>query len=295
MKTIKYLFIASLLLVYTSAVAQSDTTVRNNSKSESIIIISEKENEDSSTVVIEVGRVKIDIGDDNKIKVKRIIEKDSFNSCEREVNIRNKKIYTMYLLGFNIGICNFLPEKNVPDRFEAKSNSTDVHWYLVTQRIKLAPNFTFKWGLDINWRNYRFSDNLIFDKSETTGVYDAYIDTVTSYSKNKLMARYVTVPLMMEIHTREIRRWKSMGITFGAGFGQLINAKQKLISQEKGKQKFNENFGFSRQRIDLLGKLAIGRVVVYGTYGLTPMFREADVSYATKYTPYSIGLQVVGL
>ncbi len=298
---LKLALIATMLITINS-VAQTSDTLKSKKydnfpdRETNILIIEEKGDGDTS-VVIEAGKVKVSIGEQGKISImKNNGEKD--NTSKELVfssKKKRKKVQTSFLTGFDLGAANFVPEKNVPDRFEALYNSTDVHWYLVSQRYNFTPNVSFKWGLDINWRNYRLENDLKFQKDKTTGVYNAFLDANTSYSKNKLMARYLMLPIMIEFHTSKMRSWKSMGVAFGASFGQLLGGKQKLVSSDYGKQKFRESFGFSRQRIDLIAKLTIGRIVIYGNYGITPMFRSADVNYSTKYTPYSVGLQLIGL
>ncbi len=275
----------------TTSTSKSDTTIIGE---ESILIIEEKEDGDDK-VTITLGGISINIGEDDKVEIKR--ESETFEVDGKSIRLsrkKRKKVQTHFLTGFDMGVANFTPDENVPDRFEALSSSTDVHWHLVAQRYNFTPNFSFKWGIDFNWRNYRFSDDLRFVKDKNTGVYHSFIDSTVSYSKNKLMARYLMIPLMLELHTANLRSWKTMGLAIGASFGQLLGGKQKLISPEYGKQKFRENFGFSPQRIDAIAKISIGRVTLYGNYGITPMFKDVDVDFATNYIPYSIGLQLLG-
>lgn len=298
MKNYKYLVMLTLYLVaYGICGAQTEEDKKSDTTVENILVIEEKK-EGDSVVTINIKNYKIKIGENNSVSISKRDETEETNDEGQTITIgtkkKKKKVQTHVLTGLDLGIANFSPEDNVPDRFEAMSKSIDVHWYLVSQRINIAEVFSFQWGLDINWRNYKFSDDIIFQKQPNTGVYTSYLDSNISYSKNKLMARYVSLPVLLELHTKKTHSWKTFGVAFGASFGQLIGAKQKLISAENGKQKKRANYGFSPQRIDLIAKVTLGRLTVYGNYGLTPMFRSADVDFTTEYRPYSFGIQLLG-
>jgi hypothetical protein len=49
---------------------------------------------------------------------------------------------------------------------------------------------------------------------------------------------------------------------------------------------------FNRQRISATGRIGIGHFTVFGTYQLTPLFKEG---VAAAIRPYTVGLTISGL
>jgi hypothetical protein len=75
----------------------------------------------------------------------------------------------------------------------------------------------------------------------------------------------------------------------GMSAGYLVDARNKQISSERGKQKHDGNFNLNNWRFATIGELGVGGIRLYGSYGLTNMF-EQSVS-RIEFHPYTIGLR----
>ena len=106
----------------------------------------------------------------------------------------------------------------------------------------------------------------------------AFSDSL-KFTKNKLVNKYLTVPLMLEFSLGKRKNWKSFRLAAGAEFNLYLDAWQKQISAELGKQKeFKGNYNFSQTPINLVVRLGVGQLTFYGTYAITPMFNSSQQS-----------------
>jgi len=128
--------------------------------------------------------------------------------------------------------------------------------------------------------NFRYENNISYHKSP------AYIfrDSV-NFSKNKLYASYLSVPLMINVNTRP---GKKKGLSFSAGVsaGYLIGSRNKQISEERGKVKTKGDFDLEQFRLAYVGELGLGPIRLFGSYSIRPLHGTGLKQY-----PYSVGLR----
>jgi hypothetical protein len=107
------------------------------------------------------------------------------------------------------------------------SKSTHVNLSYVNY-FKIYKNFIqFSAGVGIDWNNYRFSKNITL--SPKADSMNLVVDNI-NYSKNKLMAKYVTVPLQLHFATKPNKKGDMLGVAGGVELGYLLNGRQKQIS-----------------------------------------------------------------
>ncbi len=194
-------------------------------------------------------------------------------------------------LGLDLGLCGAISENIASTTKPAsltynpfndlkQTKSINVKFYLLQQRINLINHhLNFRWGMGITWNNFRFNNNLTF--ATTNGsphIMYAFSDSL-KFTKNKLVNKYLTVPLMLEFSLGKRKNWKSFRLAAGAEFNLYLDAWQKQISAELGKQKeFKGNYNFSQTPINLVVRLGVGQLTFYGTYAITPMFNSSQQS-----------------
>jgi hypothetical protein len=140
-----------------------------------------------------------------------------------------------------------------------------------------------KYGFGIESNNYFYKTNLTYVDGANPYVIRDNVD----FSKNKLVASYLTVPLMLNINTAPNERRKALQISAGVSTGLLYRARQKQISDDRGKQKQSTNFNLERWKMSLVGELGLGPVKFYGSYALTPLHR-----YGVEQLPYNVGIRL---
>jgi hypothetical protein len=110
-------------------------------------------------------------------------------------------------------------------------------------------------------------------------------DKGSVFSKNKLVANYLTVPLMVNINTNPSKVKKGFQISAGVSGGYLIGARQKQKGAT-GMDKNKTDFNFEQFKLAYVGELGLGPVKLYGSYSMTPLHK-----YGLNQFPYTVGIR----
>jgi hypothetical protein len=153
------------------------------------------------------------------------------------------------------------------------NKSTNVNLSYVNY-FKIYKNFIqFSAGVGIDWNNYRFSKNITL--SPKADSMNLVVDNI-NYSKNKLMAKYVTVPLQLHFATKPNKKGDMLGVAGGVELGYLLNGRQKQISEEKGKQKIDDDYNLADLRLGYTLCANYGNTGIYAKYYPTSTFKETQ-------------------
>ena len=170
------------------------------------------------------------------------------------------------------------------DWFDLRNGkSVNVNIWFFMQRLNLVKHVVnLKYGLGLELNNYRYSEDIKFQKS---GLPLVIMDTI-DYSKNKLAADYITVPIMLNFNFTPDRK-NGFGFSVGASAGYLYASRQKTISNEFGKKKDKDNFEMRKWKVSYIAELSLGPVKLYGSYATQSMFEEG-----LDQTPYTVGIRL---
>lgn len=162
--------------------------------------------------------------------------------------------------------------------------SINVNLWLFMRKqnlIKHVVNLKYGFGLEMN--NYRFSSPVIFQTNPTKLTYIPA--TVNSFSKNKLAADYLTIPIMLNFNLSPNDK---RGVAFSAGIsaGYLVNSRQKTKSSVYGKQKVHDSYDLEPWKISYVGELKLGGIRLYGSLAKNNMF-----SRGLDLLPYTVGFR----
>jgi hypothetical protein len=173
-----------------------------------------------------------------------------------------------------------------PENFSLNNKkSTNVNLWVVTQKINLYRHkINFKYGLGLEMFNFRFDKSISFREDIATNVkYD-----VVSFTKNKLLVKYLTVPLQINFSPNPHNK-KAFYASIGMSAGYLWNAKNKQISGERGKEKFRGNFNLNDWRFATIGELGVGPVRLYSSFANSNLFNKNQSFLDMQ--PFAIGLR----
>ena len=176
----------------------------------------------------------------------------------------------------------FAPGSNA-DWFDTRTGkTTNVNIWFFMQKLAVDKKriFNLKYGLGLEMNNYRFTENIKFEKNPAKVVMDNI-----SYSKNKLAADYITVPMMLNFDFTPNKR-RGFGFSAGVSAGYLYSARQKLRSKENGKQKIRDDFDLEPFKISYIGEINLGEVRLYGSYANRNMWKKG-----LDWTPYTVGIR----
>ena len=155
-------------------------------------------------------------------------------------------------------------------------------WFFM-QRVSIIESvLNLKYGLGIESNNYFFK----------TGI--TYVDDISVYttrggvnelSKNKLVANYLTVPVMLNINTNPMKGKRGFQFSAGVSGGYLSSARQKKKGP-LGTDKTKSNFNLEQFKLSYVAELGLGPVKLYGSVASKPMHQ-----YGVDQVPYTLGLR----
>ena len=167
--------------------------------------------------------------------------------------------------------------------------SSNVNLWFVQQRVKLIKNFaSLQYGVGFEMFNFRFEKNISF-RDDIVGKMK-YDDV--QFSKNKLFVKYLTVPVKLNFNLTPGAK-NPLHASIGMSAGYLLKARNKQISAERGKEKYDGTFNLNNWKISTIGELGFGDFTIYGSYSHTNLFDEKQS--ILNMTPIAIGIKLSDL
>lgn len=142
-------------------------------------------------------------------------------------------------------------------------------------------------GLGFSFTSVAFKNNYVL--SHTADTLTAFTDTINSYSKNKLKAAYLTVPLLLEFNTN-INSKKSFYLAAGVVGGVRLTSKVKRKGEFDGKEfveKHKGTYALNSFKLDAALRMGYSDFGVFANYSLLPLF---DTGKTTAVYPLTFGL-----
>lgn len=135
-------------------------------------------------------------------------------------------------------------------------------------------NSSFKIYLSggFDWTHIRLTRDITIRKNAPTLQYD---ESDIEFEKNRFSSTYIRIPLSFEWRSKDDNRGKKFRIIAGPDFGFLVNGKVKQKSSENGKQKFNDNYHFTKFRYGGFARLGYGSTGIFAKYYLNDMFENS--------------------
>ena len=163
--------------------------------------------------------------------------------------------------------------------------SSNFNLWVVQQKVNIYKHqLNFKYGVGFEMFNLRLDQPISF-RDNIPGYLT--LENI-KFSKNKLFTKYLTIPFQLNFQPNPLNK-KGFYASIGMSAGYLIDARNKQISTERGKQKYDGNFNLNNWRVATIGELGVGDIRLFGSYGLTNLFQDNTTSF--RMYPYSIGLR----
>ncbi len=156
-------------------------------------------------------------------------------------------------------------------------------WFFM-QRASIIKNvLNLKYGLGIESNNYFFKSGITY--VDGTSPYTERSSGSNIVSKNKLVANYLTVPMMLNLNTNPSRGKRAFQLSAGISGGYLSSSRQKqIVNNSKTKQK--TDFNLERWKLSYVAELGLGPVKLYGSMATGPLHQ-----YGLDQRPYTVGLR----
>lgn len=154
-------------------------------------------------------------------------------------------------------------------------------WFFM-QRASIIKNVVnLKYGFGIESNNYFFKTGITY----VDGTRPYTTRGTIEFSKNKLVANYLTVPLMININTSPSLKKKGFQFAAGISGGYLYSSRQKQKSPS-GMEKNKTDFNLERLKISYIAELGLGPIKLYGAVAAKPLHQ-----YGLNQYPFTLGLR----
>ena len=239
--------------------------------------------------------------------------KDSDSSVTEITNTRksNSRISTNYGI-IDLGFANWtdqsdysatgsylvsrpgFPKLSGDDLKLKAGKSINVNIWFFMQKLQLVKNHVnLKYGLGLELNNYRFRSPISFKENGPvpysnglqTNAPFIFRDSI-AFTKNKLAADYLTVPLMINFTTAKQSGKPGFSASFGVSGGYLYSQRNKQISTERGKQKNKGDYDLERFKFSYVAEIGISPVRLYGSYSPKSIFEKS-----LDLRPYTVGIR----
>lgn len=175
-----------------------------------------------------------------------------------------------------------LPAGASEDWFDLRNGkSVNVNFWFFMQRLNIIKNVVnLQYGLGLELNNYRYKENIRY-----TGSRSPLVEMSTqSYTKNKLAADYITVPMMLNLNFTPKQK-NGFSLAGGVSLGYLYSDRQK-VKFDGEKQKHRGNYDLNTWKVSYIAEAGLGPITLYASIADKSMFKNS-----LDHQPYNFGLR----
>jgi hypothetical protein len=282
-----YALIALLLLGFGSY-AQEETEV--------IESIPESEITETDTMKMKFGKTQVLVISKSSGEEESSEDEEDVDTKEEEEPRERSRKSEAHWAGVDFGFSILLDDKQdnaFTDHPYWKNDAAKSQvWNLniIEHKINFGTPFVgLTTGLGFNFTSVAFKNNYLI-QSSTDSVF-AVMDTVNIFSKNKLKAAYLTVPLMLEFNTSRDED-RSFYLAAGVVGGVRIASKTKRKGEFDGKEfkeKVKAPFNLNPFKLDAAVRVGYGSWGMFANYSLLPLF---ETGKTVELYPLTFGLSL---
>ncbi len=275
-------------IICTAATAQTDST--KNIKSDTIriggiVIVKNGKNNNSKDVNITMGRKNNERKRNANVSTNWWIVDLGFANYDDKTNYATAGSYLANRPGY--------PALGAADFKLRTGKSANVNIWFFMQKLNVAKHYVnLKYGLGLELNNYRYKSTISYKESglipytsTQTNAPFIFRDSI-AFSKNKLAADYVTVPMMLNFVTNPNSKKKGLSISAGVSAGYLYSQRNKQKSDVRGKDRNKGDYDLNRFKLSYVGELGIGPVRLYGSYSPKSIY-----DHSLDMRPYNFGIR----
>ncbi len=256
--------------------------------------------EDKDVRSIKIAGINVDVYEaDDSVKV--VLGGTEFiidNEGKLEIKRKNRNKFKGHWDGLDIGINGYLNSDNkmkLPTEYEFLEldidKSVGVSVNFLSQSVNLwGQQLGLVTGLGIQINNYRFDNDIVLVEDSAT-IY-GYKSTTVEYEKSKLVASYLTLPLMLEFQTK-----KNNKHAFHVAAGVLVGIKYRTHSKrvyiedgKKKKPKDFDDFNMNPFKYDVIARIGWGPINLFANYSLATMFQDEK---GPEVYPFFVGITLI--
>lgn len=174
------------------------------------------------------------------------------------------------------------------------SRSLSFRFNLFEEKIRIYKDYVgLIVGAGLTYNSYGLKKNVTLATNDSLGTYAVTVpDSVADFSKNKLRASYINVPLMLEFNTSDDNN-KSFHVAAGVIGGWKMGSitKQKWEDgDDKNSVRRKADFNMTPFTLDLTARVGYKNFTAFATYGVTPLFKKDK---GPEVYPLTVGIQFI--
>ena len=156
---------------------------------------------------------------------------------------------------------------------------------LVQFGYRFNPAFKIYVSGGFDWTLIRLRNDITIQKNAPVLT---YTEDDIHYSKNRFSSSYLRIPLSFYYRSHEDASGNYFRLVAGPEIGVLLNGRVKQISDENGKQKFNDDYHFTKLRKGAFVRMGYGLMGIYAKYYFSDMFENSPAQAGLR--NFSFGL-----
>ena len=169
--------------------------------------------------------------------------------------------------------------------------SRNVNIWFFMQKLNVSKRvLNLKYGLGLELNNYYYKQPVRYNDHPLAILNPPIVilDTATvgrTYSKDKLAADYLTVPVMLNVNFTPNRK-NGFGFSAGISLGYLYSARNKTVTSDEDKRKAKDDFELEKWKLSYIAELSLGSLRFYGSYAFKTMYERG-----LEMRPYNFGIR----
>jgi peptidoglycan hydrolase CwlO-like protein len=248
------------------------------------------EDEDDKSLLVKMGGKTLYRGKNLKMDSTKMAEKK-----ERKLSAKASVGFEMDL-GFNTFMYKGNP--NLPSQYSNydlkgfASKNVDLQFFHTSIAL-IHHNVYLTTGLALDWNNYAFDKGITLKTKSNTLDYmkDSLGNAIAGkFAKNKLVACYLQVPLMLNFETNPDNRDRSFHLAAGGFAGFLIDSYTKQKTDDGYKFHIQDNYDLNKFRYGICGQIGYGNVNLFANYSMSNIFQKGS----PEFNNLSFGIVLIG-
>lgn len=188
----------------------------------------------------------------------------------------------------------------IPDTINQKGLSKSLNAYFMFDfPFKTSPKLSIGVGAGIGSDHITFTKTNLGIKENTSAIHFTNVPDTNHYKKTKLATVYFEAPVELRFSANP-ETGKGIKAALGVKVGTLLNAHTRNTKYEDKSgnllndyvMKESSKRFFNKTRISGMARLGYGHFTLYGSYQLTPLFKDGS---GPEVRPFSIGITLSGL
>ena len=188
----------------------------------------------------------------------------------------------------------------IPDTINTSGLSKSINVYFMFDfPFKTNPHLSMAFGPGIGSDHIVFTKTNVGIKEATPTIRFTNVADTNNFKKTKLATVYLEAPIEFR-YSADPLTGKGLKAAFGIKIGTLINAHTRNTKYQNKSGSSISNFTlkessktfFNKTRFSAMGRIGLGHFSFYGSYQLTPLFKDGS---GPEVRPYSIGITLSGI